>query len=235
VTTAARNRPFVRIRGRSFIALVLVPEPPLDDWLGELDAQMQRSPAYFAGKPVMADLSALVAVPELVAGLMEALAARGIRLVGIEGFEPAAVAIDLPPRFAGGRTVTEGILADPTPVAPASPEPPPEPASLLLEQPVRSGQSVVYPRGDVTVLGSVASGAEVVAGGSIHVYGALRGRAVAGMAGNSQARIFCRRLEAELLAIDGLYRTADDIEPRLRGKPAQAWLAGEQMMVAGLD
>ena len=209
---------------------MLVPEPPLDEWLGELDAQMQRSPAYFAGKPVVADLSALAAVPELVAGLMEALAARGIRLVGIEGIEPNAVGVTLPPLLAGGRTVADGIAAS----EPEEP-PPPEPASLLLDQPVRSGQSIVFPRGDVTVVGSVGSGAEVVAGGSIHVYGTLRGRAVAGMAGNPAARIFCRKLEAELLAIDGLYRTADDIAPALRGKPAQAWLDGEQMIVAGFD
>ncbi len=191
---------------------------------------MQRSPAYFAGKPVMADLTALAAVPELVAGLLEALAARGIRLVGIEGIEPNAVGVELPPLLTGGRTVADGIAAS-VPEAP----PPVEPASLLLDQPVRSGQSVVFPRGDVTVVGSVGSGAEVVAGGSIHIYGTLRGRAVAGMSGNAQARIFCRRLEAELLAIDGLYRTADDIEPQLRGKPAQAWLSGDSMVVAGLD
>ncbi len=209
------------------MALVLVPEPPLEEWLGGLDAQMQRSPAYFAGKPVVADLSALAGVPELVAGLLEALAARGIRLSGIEGVEPAVTGIDLPPLLAGGRTIADGIAAaDPAP---------PEPAGLLLDQPVRSGQSVVFAAGDVTVVGSVGSGAEVVAGGSIHVYGTLRGRAVAGMGGNSAARIFCRKLEAELLAIDGLYRTADDIEPGLRGKPAQAYLAGEQMVVAALD
>ena len=202
----------------------------MEDWLGGLDAQMQRSPAYFAGKPVVADLTALAAVPQLVAGLIEALASRGIRLVGIEGIEPNVVDVDLPPLLAGGRTVADGIAAS----APETP-PPPEPASLLLDQPVRSGQSVVFPRGDVTVVGSVGSGAEVVAGGSIHIYGTLRGRAVAGMSGNAQARIFCRRLEAELLAIDGLYRTADDIEPHLRGKPAQAWLSGDSMIVAGLD
>ena len=93
----------------------------------------------------------------------------------------------------------------------------------------------MFEAGDVTVLGSVASGAEVVAGGSIHVYGTLRGRAVAGLAGNGRARIFCRRLEAELLAIDGLYRTADDLEPGLRGRAVQAWLDGETMKMAALD
>lgn len=217
------------------MALVLVPEPPLAEWLAGLDAQMQRSPAYFAGKPVVLDLTALAGVPEIVAGLMESLAARAIRVIGIEGLEPAAIGIELPPLLSGGRTVMEGIAQAPEPAAPPPPPPPPEPTALLLEQHVRSGQSVVFPKGDVTIVGSVASGAEVVAGGSIHIYGALRGRAVAGVAGNSRARIFCRRLEAELLAIDGLYRTADDIEKQLRGRPAQAWLDADSMYVAGLE
>ncbi len=134
--------------------------------------------------------------------------------------------LDLPPLLTGGRALSEVAEEE---------KPRPEPASLLLDTPVRSGQSVVFGTGDVTIIGSVASGAEVVAGGSVHIYGTLRGRAVAGVAGNGSARIFCRRLEAELLAIDGLYRTADDIEPQLRGKPAQAWLAGDSMVVAGLD
>jgi len=93
----------------------------------------------------------------------------------------------------------------------------------------------VFPHGDVTVIGSVASGAEVVAGGSIHVYGALRGRAMAGAAGNARARIFCSRIEAELLAIDGLYKAADDIEAELRGRAIQAWLDGDTIRVAAVD
>ena len=220
------------------MALVLVPEIPLAEWLAGLDAQMLRSPAFFSGKPVVADLSSLAGTPHLVAGLMDAFAARGIRIAGIEGLAADAAVPDLPPLLAGGRTVTEGVIADapePAAQAPAAPAPPPEPNFLILDQPVRSGQSVVFPRGDLTVVGSVGSGAEVVAGGSIHVYGTLRGRAVAGVAGHGGARIFCRRLEAELLAIDGLYRTADDIEPGLRGKPAMAWLEGDSMRVAGLD
>ena len=110
-----------------------------------------------------------------------------------------------------------------------------ESTSLLIDQPVRSGQSIVFEKGDVSIVGSVASGAEVIAGGSIHVYGTLRGRAIAGLTGNNRARIFCRRLEAELLAIDGVYQTADDMDAKLRGKPVQAWLAGEAMMLATFD
>ena len=110
-----------------------------------------------------------------------------------------------------------------------------EVSSLVVDQPIRSGQSVVFEKGDVTVLGSIASGAEVMAGGSIHVYGAIRGRAIAGLAGNAKARIFCRKLQAELLAIDGVYQTADDMPAGLIGRAVQAWLEGEQMKMTALD
>jgi septum site-determining protein MinC len=89
---------------------------------------------------------------------------------------------------------------------------------------VRSGQSIVFAEGDVTIVGSVSSGAEIVAGGSIHVYGTLRGRAMAGINGNLTARIYCQKIEAELLAIDGYYRTAEEIDPALYDRPTQVWL-----------
>jgi septum site-determining protein MinC len=85
------------------------------------------------------------------------------------------------------------------------------------------------------VLGSVASGAEIVAGGSIHIYGTLRGRAMAGVSGNSSARIYCQKIEAELLAIDGYYRTAEDLDEGLRNGPAQAWLEGDIMRITPLN
>ena len=104
-----------------------------------------------------------------------------------------------------------------------------------MDEPVRSGQSIFFPDGDVTVLGSVGSGAELVAGGSIHVYGALRGRAMAGSNGNSRARIFCSRIEAELLAIDGYYMTAESMDKGLRDRPVQAWLEGNELKITALD
>jgi septum site-determining protein MinC len=93
---------------------------------------------------------------------------------------------------------------------------------------------VIFPFGDVTVLGSVASGSEIVAGGSIHVYGTLRGRALAGSMGDGRARIFCTRNEAELLAIDGYYRTAEDMDAELRGRAVQACLEGAALRIAAL-
>ena len=105
----------------------------------------------------------------------------------------------------------------------------------LIEGSVRSGQSILHPEGDVTVLGSVASGSEIVAGGSIHIYGTLRGRAIAGCTGNGKARIFCRKFEAELIAIDGLYKTADDLGGKFLGQPVQVNLDGDSIILKTLD
>ena len=110
-----------------------------------------------------------------------------------------------------------------------------KPAFLLLDSPVCSGQSANFPQGDVTVLGSIASRAEVIVGGSIHVYGALRGRAIARWAGDPGARISCRSFEAELLGIDGLFKAADEVEPALVGRPVQAWLEGDGIRMAVLS
>ena len=100
---------------------------------------------------------------------------------------------------------------------------------------MRSGQTISFPEGDVIVVGSVGSGAEIIAGGSIHVYGALRGRAIAGAAGDGTARIFCQDLDAELLSIDGHYRVAENFDGALRGRPVQARLDGLRMALSPLD
>ncbi|MGX5827867.1 septum site-determining protein MinC [Mesorhizobium sp. 43Arga] len=107
--------------------------------------------------------------------------------------------------------------------------------TLMIKTPIRSGQAIMHAHGDVIVLGSVASGSEIVAAGSIHVYGTLRGRASAGALGNTAARIFCRRNEAELLSVDGWYITAEEMEGVSRGKPVQAFLDGEGLRVETLS
>ncbi|EFO28878.1 septum site-determining protein MinC [Roseibium sp. TrichSKD4] len=95
-----------------------------------------------------------------------------------------------------------------------------EPKALVVSEPVRSGQRIMHPEGDVTVIGAVSSGAEVIAGGSIHIYGALRGRALAGVAGDDDARIYCTKLDAELVSINGLYKVADDFDETVMNEPA---------------
>ena len=214
------------------------PELPIAAWLDDLGALLQRSPAAFSGRFALLNVSALsLAGPDL-ANLVTELRSRDIPLMGIEGADPSILGPDLPPLMKGGGTTSIIEFADATPPRAKPSEPAParqRQSSLRLESPVRSGHSVVFLDGDVTVIGSVASGAEIVAGGSIHVYGALRGRAIAGAAGDARARIFCDKLEAELLAIDGLYKAADAIDERLRGQPVQVWLEGDVMRTEPLD
>src|SRR4051794_11130507 len=106
--------------------------------------------------------------------------------------------------------------------------------TMLLNESVRSGQRLTFEEGDLIIVGSVGSGAEIVAGGSIHIYGALRGRAYAGTSDQLGARIFCQKLEAELVAIGGTCRMSDDLETSLRGRAAHAWRAGNNIELAAL-
>jgi septum site-determining protein MinC len=230
---AKTTRQQVRMRGRSYVAFIFSPVVPIAGWLEEIDATLARSPGFFVGRPVVLDLSSLDLSQSAIAHLVASLEQRNIRVLGIEGVDAARLTTSMPPLLSGGRhcVLTQD---EPKTPEPKKPEPKTRPASLLLESPVRSGQSI-YSEGDVTVLGSVGSGAEIVAGGSIHVYGALRGRAMAGISGNSAARIFCQKIEAELLAIDGYYQTAEEIDANLRNRPAQAWLEGDTMKITALN
>ena len=235
VLSTARQRGAMPLRGRSYMAFALTPEPPIADWLEELDAWLRGSSGFFAGRPVVLDLSAVTLTSSAISHLISELGTRGVRIMGLEGVAAEKLGPGLPPLVSGGRPApVEAISARSQP-----PSPPPAqdraPAALVVESPIRSGQTIFHADGDVTVLGSVGSGAEVIAGGSIHVYGTLRGRAMAGTSGNRGARIFCRHLEAELLAIDGYYRTAEDIDPELRSKPIQAWLENETLFIAEID
>jgi septum site-determining protein MinC len=219
------------------MAFAIAPRAPVVDWLADLDANLERSKGFFAGHPVVLDLSGVHLRGPAIAHLVAALEERNIRVLGIEGVDPATAEPGLPPVLRGGRG-TPGFESGERSTAIATTRPAPQrqsPASLMIEDPVRSGQSIVFTEGDVTVLGSVGSGAEVVAGGSIHVYGTLRGRALAGVNGNARARIFCHRVEAELLAIDSYYKTADDIEDSLRRGPAQAWLEGSTLKISAMQ
>ncbi len=233
------------------MALVLAPEPPVQAWLAAFDAQIAHAPSFFDSRPVILDLGLLPPQQPDVAQLIQGLADRGIRIIGTEGAHPSWPGIakwggPIGPasntaRGGAGRSPAGRLVplpedspasgTAPSHTAPAAAEGP----TMLVEHAVRSGQQIVHEAGDVTVLGSVAWGAEIIAGGSIHIYGALRGRAIAGFCGNKRARIFCRRLEAELLAIDGLYRTAEEWDAGLHGLPAQAWLDGETMVLAAMD
>jgi septum site-determining protein MinC len=246
VLTDARS---IRIKGRSFLAVVLTPDLPFDDWLVRLDDLAARSAGFFLGRPVVLDVSELALDRAALKAMVQALGGRGVRVMGIEGARPSQLDASMPPGMVGGRPAADVDVpaADaqaegqsPRKARPAEVREVAAPvvravaSSLVLHEPVRSGQSIIFPEGDVTVIGSIASGAEVIAGGSIHIYGALRGRALAGSVGNSAARIFCRKLEAELLAIDGIYKTADDLPAELRGQAAQLWLEDDAIKASRL-
>lgn len=244
VLTDARS---IRIKGRSFLAVVLSPDLPLDQWLERLDDLAARSAGFFLSRPVVLDVSELSLDKAQIKDLLAELAARNVSIMGIEGARPSAIGPGMPPALKGGRPASDFEITPSEPTdepeekrqssaseaAPALvPEVRPVLQSLVIREPVRSGQSVIFPEGDVTIIGSVASGAEVIAGGSVHIYGALRGRAMAGSLGNAEARIFCRKLEAELVAIDGIYKMAEDLPAALRGQPVQLWLEDDSIMAA---
>ena len=241
VLTDARS---IRIKGRSFLAVVLSPDLPLDEWLVRLDDLASRSAGFFLNRPVVLDVTDLAIDRAQLKELLAAFAERNVSIMGIEGARPSMLGQGMPPGLKGGRPVSEEAMAK-EPGEPAE-----EPAaaakrasadqgrptlqSIIIREPIRSGQSVIFPEGDVTVIGSVASGAEVIAGGSVHIYGALRGRVMAGSVGNASARIFCRKLEAELLAIDGVYQVAENMAPSLKGQPVQLWLENDTIMAETL-
>ncbi|KFL36361.1 hypothetical protein N788_13530, partial [Arenimonas donghaensis DSM 18148 = HO3-R19] len=131
----------------------------------------------------------------------------------------------------------------PAPAAPAAPAAEPAAAAppavrgepgLVHLHPVRSGQQVYAQDRDLTLCAAVGAGAEVIADGSIHVYGALRGRALAGAAGMASARIFCREFHAELVAVAGHYKVLEEIPRELLGKPVQIWLEHDKLRIEQL-
>lgn len=226
----------MRLIGRSYMAFVLTADAPVIEWLAAVDAWLKRSPGFFAERPVVLDVAKVTlsrsGIRHLIAGLLE----RGVRVMGLEGADPSELGPELPPLLRSGRVAGEATEIDLKPAPEkAAAAPRRQPASLLVDYPVRSGQTIYFPDGDVSVLGSVGSGAEIVAGGSIHIYGTLRGRAMAGSTGDARARIFCQKIEAELVAINGYYRTADEIEESLRGRPSQAWLDGRVLAIAAIN
>ncbi len=225
----------LNFRGRSLLAFVLEPSLPLAEWFASLDAWLVRSPTFFAQKPVILAMSGLEIDLKDYRDLLGALARRHIRVMGVENPSRALVGPHLPPVVSGGRTVNAAALIEDEAPAAAAPAKAPAPEPLFVDGNLRSGQSIMHPDGDVTIVGRVASGAEIVAGGSVHVYGALQGRVIAGISGSSEARIFCREAHAELLCIGGVYVTAETMDPAFEGRSLEVRLAGEDLKIRALD
>ena len=204
----------------------------------ELGARVRDAGDLFHNAPVLIDVSALStdqAADQLaLARLVELMSRFTMRAVGIVGADGALLTLALglglieeiairPRQRIVAATAVDHAVAGLT--AP----------TLVIDKPLRSGQRVYARGGDLVVLGMVSHGAEVIADGNIHVYGPLRGRAIAGANGDSDARIFATTMQPELISIAGTYRTTDKpLAPDVLGKPAQARLDGERLLIEAL-
>ncbi|WP_188115526.1 septum site-determining protein MinC [Stenotrophomonas cyclobalanopsidis] len=231
----------------------------------EMQERVNRAPKLFGRAAVILDFGGLSQVPDTATAqaLVDGLRSAGVLPValayGTTAVDLLSQQLGLP-LLAKFRAQYERAEAEPDPPPPAAApapqprraakaEPAPAPvapvgnaADAAAPQPgrmqlgnVRSGQQLYAENCDLTVMATVGAGAEVIADGSIHIYGTLRGRALAGAQGNTAARIFCRDFHAELVAIAGHYKVLDDVPDNLRGKAVQVWLEQDQIKIAALD
>ena len=223
----------------------------------EMRERVQRAPNLFGRAAVVLDFGGLSKVPSLeeARSLVEGLQEAGVFPValayGTKDVDALSQSLGLPllskfraqyesvagtPAATAAPVVADTAHAKPsTATAATTPTPPRSGPGLMHSTPVRSGQQVYADNRDLTVVNTVGAGAEVIADGSIHIYGALRGRALAGAQGDENARIFCREFHAELVAVAGNYKVLEDIPAELRGKPVQVWLEQGQLKLAALD
>jgi septum site-determining protein MinC len=230
------------VQGAVFTVMVvragLLRDPAFE---AELAEQIRRSPRFFLNAPVVLDLrdaAEFTATAEF-AEAKDLLRRQTLSLVGVQNASPAqveaAAAAGLA-SFAPNSTQPRRQL--PSEQSAPSPPPLPQPArteaaakTLLVTQLVRSGTQI-YARGaDLVVTAAVSPGAEIMADGNIHVYGPLRGRALAGASGDAQARIFCSQFEAELVSIAGRYLVSEQMPPEERGLRVQIALVDDRLTI----
>lgn len=213
----------------------------------ELTQRFAATPEFFSNDIVAIDVRKLaddetVSLEE-VADLLRGLHAHPVGVVARPeqmawaGSSPLPVVESHSSRPArGDTTAAENVEPDPKPASaqPAAPAPAIHRGAMIVDKPLRSGQQV-YAKGDLVILDLVSYGAEVMAEGNIYIYAPLRGRALAGVQGNTEARIFCTCLEPELISIAGIYRTSEHALPdTLLGKPVQIRLADDKLILEPL-
>jgi septum site-determining protein MinC len=226
--------------------------------LAELSGRIASAPQFFQHTGVCIDLSVLEAIPDELAmrAVIDAVRRAGLITVGLSdhaaGLDTLAADLGLP--VLGGfrqlsrppervkaaakaaAAAAEAAAAESAAVTEPEPEPASQPpvAAQIHTQPVRSGQRVYARDRDLVLTATVGAGAEVMADGCVHVYGTLRGRAMAGVRGDATARLFCQEFRAELVAIAGVFRVFETLPVELAGQPVQAWLDGEDLKFARL-
>jgi len=231
-----RDGPF-QLRGGSFTMMVLkLVDPASDGFFARLGDKVRQAPNFFRNAPLVLDLDGLPGNELLdFADLKSRLRECGFLAIGVQGgghrHQEAALRAGLPAMPAGRAARVDAppapAAARPAAAAPPPEAPPPEPpqrSTLIVSEPVRSGRQIYAAGGDLVVTAMVSAGAELLADGNIHVYGALRGRALAGLSGDTGSRIFCLSLEAEMVSIGGLYRVNEDIPKAIYKKPVQVYL-----------
>lgn len=202
--------------------------------LDELTGRVATAPLFFQRTAVSLDLSPLGTAPttEEMRGVMDAVRRAGMVPVGLLGgganLEALAGSLGLPV-LAPFRPQSQ-----PVPVVQAVERPEPAVPAMIQQQPVRSGQRLYARSRDLIVTAGVGAGAEAISDGCVHIYGTLRGRAVAGARGETAARVFCQEFHAELVSIAGVFRVFETLPPELAGKPVQAWLDGDDLRFASL-
>ncbi|MBP0601414.1 MULTISPECIES: septum site-determining protein MinC [Aeromonas] len=203
-----------------------------------LEAKVAQAPQFFNCAPLVLNVERLTEIPDFEQ-LKELVESEDFVLVGITGtrdeaMKTAAKAAGLAVLVSGKSRKAEPVAPAPAPEPEATPVAPvqaPLEASKVHVGPVRSGQQIYAAGTSLVVLGSVSPGAEVIADDSIHVYGALRGRAIAGAKGNPQARIYCQQLQAELLSIAGTFQLSDALPAGLIQEPVHIRLDNEQLRI----
>jgi septum site-determining protein MinC len=204
----------------------------------ELKARIAAAPQLFDRAAACLDLSALEAQPDeaLARTLLDTVRRAGLLPVGLafdgtEAMSALARSLDLPvlTQFRAQSRPQPKEVPPPVALVPNPPPSDPSLPALMQHQPVRSGQRVYARNRDLIVTTVVGAGAEVMADGCVHVYGSLRGRAMAGARGEVTARVFCQEFNAELVSIAGVFRVFETIPPELAGKPVQAWLDGDDL------
>ncbi|MFC3907630.1 septum site-determining protein MinC [Legionella dresdenensis] len=201
------------------------------DFAQQLDDVIQKAPKIFDNTPVVLDCSAIGDGEVDLDALCKSMRSHSLLPVGIQGANPLLATL----AQCHGLAVFHGSSAHDKPLIEEVNDEAPHVETLktkLLTTPVRSGQQVVSKGGDLVITASVSHGAELLADGNIHVYGALRGRALAGISGDRNARIFCQSLEAELLSIAGFYILSDAIVPH--AGPCQIFLQDEHIKIEPL-
>ncbi|MET0291272.1 MAG: septum site-determining protein MinC [Steroidobacteraceae bacterium] len=203
--------------------------------LDELSGRIATAPQFFQQTALCLDLTSLAEPPDAqaVRAVIDAVKRAGMLTVGLAEGASAELgkALSLPV-LSGFRASSRGVGAAPVPKPVESR--PVTAVGLQHGQPVRSGQRVYARDRDLIVNAMVGAGAEVIADGCVHVYGVLRGRAMAGTRGDTTARVFCQEFRAELVAIAGVFRVFETLPPDLAGQPVQAWLADDELHFARL-